>query len=419
MGSRRCHHASLSRGCALALLLAAGAACTEAGGEVASAFTTRDSAGIRIAESTAPAWGDGEAWRIGQIPILEIGMADGPREYMLSGVVGTVRRDDGAIIIANGGSGEIRFYGPDGTHLRSVGGEGSGPGEFRGLFWITVIRGDSIVAYDAPARRISVFTPDGEYVRSTTLDRFESYPQPLSAFEDGSLPIRFDVQQNQGTGGNGPQLKHVVIVRASPVGELLDTLVVTGPLDQYRMSTEIEGGRMSITLPVQFGASIVAEASSDRLIIGRNDRYWLSVYRPSGEMERVLHRRIEPRPVTDELARAELEQRTERVGRGKPAQRKLMEEMMANRPRAEVLPFFMRIVVDESDNTWVQEYVPPGEDRRAAWTVFDGEGRMLGDLLLPENFTPHDIGEDFILGVAHDELDVERVQVYALQKPPS
>ena len=51
------------------------------------------------------------------------------------------------------------------------------------------------------------------------------------------------------------------------------------------------------------------------------------------------------------------------------------------------------------------------------WTVFDARGRFLGDVTMPAGFTPFEIGADYVLGRWMDDLDVEYVHVYALDKP--
>src|SRR5690606_37146833 len=96
-----------------------------------AAVTVRDSPGIRIADS----------------PALQIGLADGAPEYLLSGVVSALRRADGTIVLVNNGSQEMRFYDGEGRHLRSVGGRGGGPGECQQIFWVGEIHGDSLLVY--------------------------------------------------------------------------------------------------------------------------------------------------------------------------------------------------------------------------------------------------------------------------------
>ena len=51
----------------------------------------------------------------------------------------------------------------------------------------------------------------------------------------------------------------------------------------------------------------------------------------------------------------------------------------------------------------------------SVWSVFDAQGRWLGDVTLPARFSPMDIGADYVLGVARDEDGVETVAMYTLR----
>lgn len=48
--------------------------------------------------------------------------------------------------------------------------------------------------------------------------------------------------------------------------------------------------------------------------------------------------------------------------------------------------------------------------------MFDPQGRWLGQVKTPARFLVFDIGADYIAGKAIDDLDVEHVRVYALNK---
>lgn len=50
------------------------------------------------------------------------------------------------------------------------------------------------------------------------------------------------------------------------------------------------------------------------------------------------------------------------------------------------------------------------------WTVFDSEGRQLGTLTLPARFRVTDVCADYVVGVGRDELDVEKVQLFRLDR---
>ena len=72
---------------------------------------------------------------------------------------------------------------------------------------------------------------------------------------------------------------------------------------------------------------------------------------------------------------------------------------------------------DAAGYLWVREYDFPNEARPAPlWTVFDPDGRMLGLLETPRGLSVSEIGEDYILGVARDELGVESVQLWPLRR---
>src|SRR5690606_30061138 len=170
------------------LLMFLVAACGDARGGAPRAMV-RDSAGILIVENSAGAWGEGAEWRIAAEPVLEIGMAEGPPAYLLDQVRGARRLANGELVIANGGSGELRFYAADGTHLRSSGRRGDGPGEFQDISSVDDFRGDSLAVYDARAQRLSVLSSEGKFGRAITFSRLDvgSLPMVKAAFDDGTL----------------------------------------------------------------------------------------------------------------------------------------------------------------------------------------------------------------------------------------
>jgi hypothetical protein len=48
--------------------------------------------------------------------------------------------------------------------------------------------------------------------------------------------------------------------------------------------------------------------------------------------------------------------------------------------------------------------------------VFDPDGRMLGQVVLPSGLDVKQIGDDFVLAVWRDEYEVEHVRMYELRK---
>ncbi len=92
-------------GCYLCAFLIAAFACSEAGdrqspkeGSPAPGVIERDSAGIRIIESSTPAWG-GDGWRLSDTPTVIIGQREGDERYLFGSIGGGVVLGDGRIAV--------------------------------------------------------------------------------------------------------------------------------------------------------------------------------------------------------------------------------------------------------------------------------------------------------------------------------
>lgn len=145
----------------VAIAVACGSACADAGER--HDVTVLDSAGISIVENPAepPA-----RWTLPPHPVLEVGVVEGDEAYQLSDVVGAVWSARGELVVANGATNALRFYDAAGRHVRSVGREGEGPGEFLALASLER-RGDSLVAHDGRGWRFTIFSSDGELLGTT------------------------------------------------------------------------------------------------------------------------------------------------------------------------------------------------------------------------------------------------------------
>jgi hypothetical protein len=124
-------------------------------------------------------------------PVMLLGDADGPG--MIEGESGTARVDSrGRYYVFREFGQQIKVFSPAGEYLRTIGREGGGPGEFRGISIVYPAPGDSLHVVDLLNVRWNVFSPEGEYVRSTQL-QVPVYMQ-LHLLPDGrglfSAPVR-------------------------------------------------------------------------------------------------------------------------------------------------------------------------------------------------------------------------------------
>jgi len=146
---------------------------------------TTDSGGIEIVENARPPEGSRLPWRIGPEPSLSIGAVEGEDPYMLGAVADAVTLPGGRIAVADRDANEVRVFDASATHLGTLGRMGEGAGEFRSLSHVAPWPGDSIVAWEQVARRISVFDSLGNFGRSFVLHCLEQNrwrcPRPQAA----------------------------------------------------------------------------------------------------------------------------------------------------------------------------------------------------------------------------------------------
>jgi hypothetical protein len=77
--------------------------------------------------------------------------------------------------------------------------------------------------------------------------------------------------------------------------------------------------------------------------------------------------------------------------------------------------WFNSLQVDEEGWLWAEVYEwKPAQP--VEWILFDPAGRARGSIKTPPGLEVHRIGEDFLLGVWKDDLDVEYVKRYRLRR---
>ncbi len=374
---------------------------------------SRDSAGVRIVENAAPSWKAGEEWRLSAKPTLEIGLANGAAAYQFGRVTGAVRLGDGTVVVADALSRQLRFFDRSGRHVKTVGREGGGPGEFKNMNPLTAT-GDSLVVGDQSNQRVTVFAPDGSLLRAVPLvvPGMEGFIRPMGSLRDGSVLVVAGTLA-RGEAADGISRDSVTIVRLLPGG-------APRPLGRFagdEMFTQGQGGAVMMA-PRAFGLSAEVVALPDGFFYGSTDSYRIGRYDAEGKLLRLINVQQEPRKVTPEdIARYKEGRRQASAQSGRPPQvRQLLERSLEAMSFPETLPAYNEIRADPEGNLWVSDYrITPDDPGR--WTVFDPEGRMLGTVATPERMRVLDIGRDYVLGAWADDMDVEHVRMFALEKP--
>jgi hypothetical protein len=379
------------------------------------AATVRDSAGITIVENTG-AEGALAAWTVEAAPVVEIGVADGAATDQLYGVTGARRTPDGSLIVANGGTLEVRVYDPAGAFVRSWGRGGEGPGEFRSLDGVSLI-GDTIYAFDLDLRRANTFTSAGEHIATIRFAEQGVIPLgPPIVMSDRTFVVAWMVGDpftlfDRGEANVGQVVRtQAMLVRYAPTGAVLDTI---GSFPGFEEALVSRQGRLSSTR-APFAHAFSFDARNDELFVGTQDRFEVAVLSPAGAVIRLIRA---PTPdLTITPARLDTLKRQVRRNFPAPEVAAAIAQRIDETPRPDHAPAYGRLLVDAAGNLWISEYsfVPITP---LAWRVFDHAGNELARASLPERFQVFEIGTDYVLGVWRDELDVEQVRMHRLVKP--
>lgn len=382
-------------------------ACNDPGpGSARPDFQVRDSAGIRILENASPSPGSRLDWRIGPAPSASIGVREGEEPYMLHNAFSATRLSDGRIVVANDGSSELRVFDELGTHLVNWGGRGEGPGEFSGdLREVGRWAGDSIIAWNTHFEEgLSVFDADGNFGRSFFLERgTDRFPYPLAAHAGGTILT----SAFAGSDGRAVEIRNGDGTPAIALG-----VFPSAEVYEYERP---EGGRG--TRDVAYGFVLLNGFWGDLVFVAFTNRYEIRAFGTDGTLARIVRRDHVPRPTTQADIDYYVESQLAYYPNFSADEVARYRQVFESTPLAKTFPAFSEVVVDAAGYLWVREYDFPGEPRPAPlWTVFDPGGRVLGFVETPSGLAILEIGEDYILGRTEDDLGVESIHLWPLER---
>lgn len=373
-------------------------------------FETLDTAGVPIVENARPPADSRLDWRVGTEPALSIGEVDGPDPYLLD-ISDVLRMPDGRIIVADRASGELRAFDTLGVHLSTWGGSGEGPGEFINLIHLDLWPGDSLVARWSQGNRLTVFDSQGNYGRVFGMqDRVRISVETVLP---GGLVLASRLGPSETSPDGHGRMLSIYEVRGPdgepgpPIGPFLGSELYSPPVDD---------GVMVMGIP--YSRDVVGVPWGDDVVVSSNDTYEIRVYSTDGTLKRIVRREHDLVSTTQAHLDALIERRV--AGSPEPeraARRREEQEQYRDVRLPDTHPAFRRVRADELNHLWVQEYTLPGEGGpNPVWTVFDPEGHVLGFMETPAGLRIFQIGADYILGYATDELGVEYVQVWSLSR---
>lgn len=368
----------------------------------ATRYVSTDSAGVQVAVTH---WDDPPpevGWTIGSVPRVTFGDS-GAQPVAFYEIDDAVRLADGRVVVLDRGSKELLYFSRTGELQARAGGAGDGPGEFREPAGLAEFSADTLAVYARRSQHLSLFDREGAWL----LDR------PIEKVEE-LLPTRYfrlaDVH-------DGSLILH------NPTGFRVLVNMEAGPINNpnYRFATDgaFEGTvaepstRWIHRTRVLFDGARITDAAGGQLYVKDAARYEVRVYDYDGELHRV-HRLTQPAQPTS----AEDLDRYKGFLRRDIQNADLAERLIAgveSSRLADSFPAIRQLYPDALGNVWIEEYHPPWS-RESSFGVFAADGPWLGTVTMPADFRPLQIGADFVLGVQTDELDVQRLVLYDLER---
>lgn len=364
------------------VLLAFLAACEAPTAEPRVAVVT-DSAGVSIVTS--------EPGRAGAVTLAErlvvIGEGEGDGQNLFR--VNAVRmRPGGALLVAEGGSGEVREYGRDGGLQRTVGGRGDGPGEFRNPGSMQFLPGERLRVLDYRARRATVFGEGWEVDGTVPFELPSGSPSgpdqmvfpgsPLAFTSRGGL-VGFPGARVELEGRAGRRFAVANLRRFDPDGD------PAAGFGAFRLMSFLEtpdGVRPAALLPGS--ARLIWDVRDLRLALSEGLAHDIAVLDDGVPTLRIREDRPRlPNPAPDTL----------------------------EVPPSDSLPSYEALTVDADGRVWARAGTPADADS-AQWRRFGPEGALEASLTLPARDRVLDARGDTVVLLRFDSLDVERVEVW-------
>lgn len=357
-------------------------------------------------------------WTLSPEPVVQIGVDIGDPSYEFHRIAGAVRLTDRRIVVADGGSCELRYYDPAGRFLKSVGGEGGGPEEFQRIWRIYLLAGDTIATFDSSRRRVATFDQDGQYTGAIPVVPAAGIPRPNVQFffEDGGM-LGYGYEPSPHRPGLWTREYHLIRYTADG----MDTKYL-GAFPGWEMVIVAAGGPGTTRQPALFGNRAYFAAGSDHFYHLWTGDNVINKYSQDGELVGVLQADRAPRRIT---TRDVSSARRELLGKAHiPELREVYEAVIEQSPTPEFLPVFgwpigepkyRPLYVDEVGNLWLLNFELEPEES-LTWTVLTEDGEHIFDVAVPREFRPFQIGDDFVIGLVTDESDIEYVRMYELVK---
>jgi len=360
-------------------------------------------------------------YTLGDEPILVLG-EDGTPEKMFSRVQAR-RTEKGEVVVSDAVSLSVNVFGPDGTLVRNLARKGAGPGELEGIVTIQLY-GDTLLTFGSPPGAppdVNEFAVGGGFVRRVRPSTPQDEPNGVAIAYMGKGS--FLMQRGSGF--------TIIPTLPEPPGLVPDSatfgILATGgasvdtsfvwlpPIHRGDVFTfRWPGGPVPVTFSMlEIGHHVFPVTSGDMLWMAESGSGSLRGYDSTGELVVDTKLSREPQPYEE---RALAAARDAAVTRAPSARDTLRVRAMFDKSvLPPTMPLFDAAIAGPDGELWLRLFsLDPVVHHR--FLAIDRNGNEIGDVLVPADLLVQQFGDDFVLGIMRDELDVPSVVVYAMSR---
>jgi len=367
-----------------------------------------------LVAQSGTAQGPERQWQLGR-PLFTIG-SETDAHSQFARIVNVLLLPDSGVVVANGGSKELRFFDAGGRFVRQVGREGAGPGEYRFISRVFRLAGDSLGVYEGLGRRLTVLSPTGVFARTVTLAQPSGAtgmggPTPVGGFADGTFASFVNPPPTPRPGQERGALHRLSArwFRHGANGGLIATL---GQSPGGEVFLEMADGIVTNWAP-PFQRVLRVAVSADRLFAGDGTEPNVIALHRDGAGSTAIRLNTGSLILTTAEVVAHRQEQLDRAP--SPAYRTQLETSFSKTPTPTSMPAFAELRVDSDGAVWVQEYRRPGATT-IRWHVMHPQGTTIATVDVPASFAITDIRGGRVAGIWLDENDVETVRAYQLRR---
>ena len=314
---------------------------------------------------------------------LTIGSENDTDETMIFTIRAVQAGAGGEVYVLDGKIGQVKIYGPDGRHLRTIGKKGQGPGELQSPSRMVLTPDGNLCFLDSGNNRISVYSPEGVCLKETPFTGW----RPFRFLPDSRGFGYGDVLDFEGG------VKDILIkldAKLNKAATIATLVVAENPSEQ--------------TLPVEMYRLVYQVDRQDRLIWASTGAYELNVVDADGKAVRKIERAHDKKS----YSRADKDRLIKEYFDGKTPPPGLDPYFPPTKP---VLFYFL---FDDEGRIYVRTY-ETDDQGQFFYDILDGEGRFFARFSLPESELLAGVknGKAYTY-ISENEAGIPQVKRYAL-----